>query len=80
MFTGKKNESETKKTEENDKKEEVKKDRITKEQDESFCPKVKIDIGKVVEDTERRNEEAERNTLTTDSNVDDNPADDYLDF
>lgn len=80
VFAGKKNESETKKTEENDKKEEVKKDRITKEQDESFCPKVKIDIGKVVEDTERRNEEAERNALTTDSNVDDNPADDYLDF
>ena len=94
VLSGKKVESDTKKTEK--KEEQVKKDekneidnrglgnnrqiRREKEVDDSFCPKVKINVGKVVADTERKNEELEKNALTTDSNVDDNPADDYLDF
>lgn len=55
--------------------------------DDSFCPKVKIDVEKAVEDTERENmlreqkrEEAKQKGLTTDDSVDDNPADDFLDF
>lgn len=55
--------------------------------DDSFCPRVKIDVEKAVEDTERENmlreqkkEEAKRKGLTTDDSVDDNPADDFLDF
>ena len=94
VLSGKKVENDTKKTEK--KEEQVKKDekneidnrglgnnrqiRREKEVDDSFCPKVKINVGKVVADTERKNEELEKNALTTDSNVDDNPADDYLDF
>ena len=96
VLSGKKVESDTKKTEKKEKEEQVKKDekneidnrglgnnrqiRREKEVDDSFCPKVKINVGKVVADTERKNEELEKNALTTDSNVDDNPADDYLDF
>ena len=55
--------------------------------DDSFCPKVKIYVEKAVEDTERENmlreqkrEEAKQKGLTTDDSVDDNPADDFLDF
>ena len=55
--------------------------------DDSFCPRVKIDVEKAVEDTERENmlreqkrEEAKQKGLTTDDSVDDNPADDFLDF
>ena len=55
--------------------------------DDSFCPKVKIDVEKAVEDTERENmlreqkrEEVKQKGLTTDDSVDDNPADDFLDF
>lgn len=55
--------------------------------DDSFCPKVKIDVEKAVEDTERENmlreqkrEEAKQKGLTNDDSVDDNPADDFLDF
>ena len=87
VLLGKKNESDNKKTEKKEqeelKKEEDKENKVQKrdkEMDDSFCPKVKINVGKVVADTERRNEEIEQNALTTDSNVDDNPADDYLDF
>ena len=96
VLSGKKVESDTKKTEKKEKEEQVKKDekneidnrglgnnrqiRREKEVDDSFCPIVKINVGKVVADTERKNEELEKNALTTDSNVDDNPADDYLDF
>lgn len=55
--------------------------------DDSFCPRVKIDVEKAVEDSERENmlreqkrEEAKQKGLTTDDSVDDNPADDFLDF
>lgn len=58
-----------------------------KELDDSFCPRVKIDVEKALEDTERENmlreqkrEEAKQKGLTTDDSVDDNPADDFLDF
>ena len=54
-----------------------------KKEDDSFCPKVKIDIGKAVEDTERENkerEEARKNGINLNDSVDDNPADDFLDF
>lgn len=89
VLSGKKVESTNKKTEKKEQEEERKKEdtkanenerKIEKQVDDSFCPKVNIDVGKVARDTERKNIELEQNALTTDSNVDDNPADDYLDF
>lgn len=92
-LTGKKQEQENVKAEktEQEKEDEDKKNILNsaakkvkeKVLDDSFCPKVKIDVEKAVEDTERENmlreqkrEEAKQKGLTTD----DNPADDFLDF
>lgn len=96
-LTGKKQEQENVKAEktEQEKEDEDKKNILNsaakkvkeKVLDDSFCPKVKIDVEKAVEDTERENmlreqkrEEAKQKGLTTDDSVDDNPADDFLDF
>lgn len=96
-LTGKKQEQENVKAEktEQEKEDEDKKNILNsaakkvkeKVLDDSFCPRVKIDVEKAVEDTERENmlreqkrEEAKQKGLTTDDSVDDNPADDFLDF
>ena len=73
---------------EENKKEQVKNESENKTQkDESFCPIVNIDVKKAVEDKARSvEEELERKRLakekgvTTDDDIDDNPADDFLDF
>lgn len=56
-------------------------------EDDSFCPKVVIDPLKAIKDAKKEQEEKakiaeERKAkgLTTDDSVDDNPADDFLDF
>ena len=56
---------------------------VRKKEEDSFCPKVKIDIGRAIEETERDNkerEEARKNGINLNDSVDDNPADDFLGF
>ena len=90
ILSGKKSEKKIIKNE-NHKNNENKENKILnaneKDKDDSFCPKINIDIGKVVNQTERNNaekerikEENKRKGITTDEDIDDNPADDFLDF
>ena len=77
---------EEKKQEENQKEEENKQVEENGK-DDSFCPKVVIDPFKAVNDAKKEQEAKEKMAaerkakgLTTDDSVDDNPADDFLDF
>lgn len=58
-----------------------------KNKDEEFCPRVDVNVGKVMAEIEQKNIEKERikeeklrKGITTDDDIDDNPADDFLSF